>query len=68
MTSATLAEALAARGFPCAVEARGTLAVLVPAAGVGAFADRDGRAEIVRMAREHGFTHVALELPRHAAQ
>lgn len=63
MSAAALQQALAAVGLPCAVEARERLAVLaadVPvAAALGATATRE---LAVRLAAEHGFTHVALEL------
>ena len=65
MTVTRLESALRDAGIPCAVEANERLAVLVPDAHA---ADAPGadwaarRSEIVAIAREHGFTHVALEL------
>lgn len=61
----TLQEALRAMGFPCKVEARDKLAILTPQpdADSGALADAELRARAVALVREHGFTHVALEIP-----
>ena len=62
MSAAALAEALAAHGIACAVEARETLAVLVPSSDAAELAAPERRELAVRLAREHGFTHVAVEL------
>ena len=63
--AASLERVLAAAGVDCAVEARERLAVLVPrAGGVAAFADPALRERALRLATEHGFTHLAVELPR----
>ena len=62
MSAAALAEALEAHGIACDVEARDTLAVLVPRAEADALSTPEGRELTVRLAREHGFTHVAVEL------
>lgn len=57
-----LAAALADAGLRAEVDAEGTLAVL--RAGPAAFAPLAAqRARVVAMARAHGFTHAALELP-----
>jgi hypothetical protein len=46
-------------GIPCRVEARDRLAIVIPqAAGIR----RDDRFLMIQMAREQGFTHVAIEL------
>jgi len=60
-----LRRALADRGFDVDVEIDGTLAVLrLAAQGLNgpALADPAARADVVRLGREAGFTHVALEL------
>jgi len=57
-----LAVALRALGVECDVEAREKLAVIIPSAGGATFADEATRLRVVRLAREHGFTHVAVEL------
>lgn len=62
MTS-LIAEALRPLGLDCDVERRETLAVLVPRGCLPSLADRSLRERIVALAREHGFTHVAVELP-----
>jgi len=59
-----LAEALAKRGIQCALEVRGTLALLLPTPeGVGALQVDENRRAALALAKEHGFTHVAIELP-----
>lgn len=62
MSAAALEAALHAAGMPCGVEARETLAVLTIAAAASRFADDALRRRALALAREHGFTHVALEL------
>jgi hypothetical protein len=56
-----LGAALAALGLPCDVEVSGSLAILVPRVGAR-WPDRPLRLEVTRVARAHGFTHVALEV------
>jgi uncharacterized protein len=59
----SLAQALAARGIGCRVEARERLAVLqFDASSSGSRMDRDTRALVVEVARGQGFTHVAIDL------
>ena len=53
-----LAVALREAGFPCRVEVRERLAII---AGPGV-PDRGDRERIMAIAREHGFTHVALDV------
>jgi hypothetical protein len=63
-TAAALREALSSRGLVFDVEARDKLAVLIardPAAAQR-LTDAEERQAIVALAREHGFTHVALEI------
>jgi hypothetical protein len=58
-----LAAALAELGVPCRVETRGHLAVvLADAGGAKRFGEADVRQRALAVAREHGFTHLALEL------
>ena len=62
--AATLASAIAELGVQCSLEARGGLAVLMPAPeGVSALRSPETRRAVLALAREHGFTHVAIELP-----
>lgn len=67
MSAVSLEAALRSAGIPCAVEALDRLAVLTPDdADAGRAAIHDRR-EALRLARAHGFTHLALELPRDPA-
>jgi hypothetical protein len=60
---AGLAAALGALGFPCIVEPRAALALLSMRAGDAArLAASPDRAAALALAKEHGFTHVAVEL------
>jgi len=60
----TLAAAIAKLGVECALEARGGLALLLPTAeGVTALQEDEKRRAVLSLAKEHGFTHVAIELP-----
>lgn|GEM_PF-3938645 len=55
--------ALAERGLVCRVEGRAGLAVLIAdAATVAALGDIELRRAALALAREHGFSHVAIEL------
>ncbi len=55
--------ALAERGLVCRVEPRAGLAVLVAdRATMAALADLEVRRATLALAREHGFSHVAVEL------
>lgn len=59
-----LAAAIAELGVQCALEARGGLALLMPVKeSVALLQDPDTRRAVLALAREHGFTHVAIELP-----
>ena len=64
MSAERLALDLEALGVRCAVEPRERLAVLVPrgAGALAALGDEPTRREAVRLARAHGFTHLAVEL------
>jgi hypothetical protein len=58
-----LAAALAAMGLPVDVEPRATLAVIVASPpATTRLIDATLRHAVLAAAREHGFTHVALEL------
>src|SRR5688500_11961408 len=67
MNASALEEARRAAGIACSVQAVDRLAVLDPddeAAGIAAVQRRQ---EAVQLSRAHGFTHLALELPRDPA-
>jgi hypothetical protein len=54
-------QALRALGVRCAVEARGNLAVVIPAVGERALEDAGTRGAILTTLRGYGFTHVAVD-------
>jgi hypothetical protein len=59
-----LAAAIADLGLNCDIEARSGLVVLLPAAeSVAKLAEDETRRAALSLARQHGFTHVAIELP-----
>jgi len=59
-----LAAAIAKLGIRCALEVRGGLALLLPAPDEVAVLQQDeNRRAVLSLAKEHGFTHVAIELP-----
>jgi hypothetical protein len=59
-----LAAAIAKLGIDCALEVRGGLALLLPTPdGVAALQTDANRRAVLSLAKEHGFTHVAIELP-----
>lgn len=62
MSAVSLEASLRARGVHCRVEGADRLAVLVPDGPLSGIEDAATRREIVALLREHGFTHVALEL------
>lgn len=63
-TASALAAAIAALGLQCALEARGGLALLLPVPESVELLQRpETRRAVLALAREHGFTHVAIELP-----
>ncbi len=62
MNASALGSALLARGIRASVEARGSLAVLLPLSDPSALADAPVRDAVLALAREHGFTHVAIEI------
>jgi hypothetical protein len=59
--AALLEGALQSIGLDCAVEARDRLAVVVPRRATD-LSDPTRREAALRLATEHGFTHLALEL------
>ena len=62
--AAALASAIAELGIACALEARGGLALLLPTTeGVAALRVDETRRAVLALAKQHGFTHVAIELP-----
>jgi hypothetical protein len=54
-------EAVSALGVRCTVEARGNLAVVIPAPGERALENAAVRRAVVAALRSYGFTHVAVE-------
>jgi hypothetical protein len=59
-----LAAGLVALGLSCVVEARGKLVLLMPdQETVAKLADDTLRRAALALAKEHGFTHAAIELP-----
>ena len=60
----SLRAALASAGLPCDVEAHERLAVLLPddAESATRLAEPSARRRVTAIAREHGFTHAAMEL------
>ena len=62
--ASAFAAAIAGLGLQCALEARGGLALLLPVAeSVAMLQQQETRRAVLALAREHGFTHVAIELP-----
>jgi hypothetical protein len=63
-----LAASLAGMGVPCKVEPRAALAVLMVESGVAQrLADGELRRAALALAKEQGFTHLAVELAPPAA-
>jgi hypothetical protein len=67
MNAIALEEALRAAGIECAVQAVDRLAVLDPDDDSAGIVAVQRRQEALRLSRAHGFTHLALELPRDPA-
>jgi hypothetical protein len=63
VNAAALEADLRSLGVSCTVEARESLALLVPNGDPGRLAASDVRREVVRLAEARGFTHIAIELP-----
>lgn len=62
MSAESLEGMLRARGIRCRVEGHERLALLVPDGPVVALEELGVRREVVSLLRDHGFTHIALEL------
>jgi hypothetical protein len=59
-----LATAISELGIRCSLEVRGGLALLLPvSSSMEMLQAADTRRAVFALAREHGFTHVAIELP-----
>jgi hypothetical protein len=52
---------LRALGVRCTVEARGNLAIVIPAVGERALEDGATRRAVLAALRAHGFTHAAVD-------
>ena len=63
MSAEGLRQALAALGIECRVEARDKLAVIIPPKDGTKLNDIAVRRSALALIREHGFTHLALEIP-----
>lgn len=63
MSAAAFRAALAAVGVRCDVEEQDRLALVRVDGDGSALADAALRETVTRLAAEHGYTHVALELP-----
>jgi len=62
--ASALASAIAELGVQCSLEARGGLALLLPVQeSIAALQLPETRRAVLALARTHGFTHVAIELP-----
>jgi hypothetical protein len=62
VSAESLEGALGALGIDCRVEDHERLALVVPRRQAPGLTDPELRRSVVRLAAEHGFTHVALEL------
>jgi hypothetical protein len=62
VSAQSLEGALAALGIECRVEDHDRLALVVPRSAAPELTAPDLRRSVVRLAAEHGFTHVALEV------
>jgi hypothetical protein len=58
-----LQRALRGLGIDCTVEAREKLAIIVPSGSLRDFSESSLRRSAIALLAEHGFTHLALELP-----
>ncbi|HKW47167.1 MAG TPA: hypothetical protein VJN70_06970 [Gemmatimonadaceae bacterium] len=59
-----LERALRELGLHCSVEAFDALAVAIPDRGERGFERDDLRRRAIELARSHGFSHLAVELPK----
>jgi hypothetical protein len=71
VSASSLSAALRDAGVACEVDARDGLAVITAKSGHERFGDENLRRRVLALAREHGFTHAAIELaapaPEHGA-
>jgi hypothetical protein len=58
-----LERALRAIGIECSVEARDRLAIIIPKTRAGDFSEPSLRRAAIALLAEHGFSHLALEIP-----
>lgn len=63
MSADGLQRALRALGIDCTVEARDKLAIIVPGASARDFSEMALRRAAIALLAEHGFTHLAVEIP-----
>ena len=63
MSADGLQRALRAIGIECTVEARDKLAILIPTVSAPDFSEPAARRAAIALLAEHGFTHLALEIP-----
>ena len=63
MSADGLQRALRAIGIDCTVEARDKLAILIPSAPTRDFNEPSVRRAAIALLAEHGFSHLALEIP-----
>ena len=63
MSADGLQRALRALGIDCTVEARDKLAIIVPSASARDFSEMALRRSALALLPDHGFTHLALEIP-----
>lgn len=62
--ASALAAAIAELGLRCSLEERGGLVVLLPvSSSMEALRSAGTRRDVLALAKQHGFTHVAIELP-----
>jgi hypothetical protein len=63
-SATALAAAIGQLGIECALEVRGGLVLLLPTQdGVIALQVDETRRAVLTLAKQHGFTHVAIEMP-----
>lgn len=63
MSADGLQRALRALGIDCTVEARDKLAIIMPSEPGRDLSEISLRRSAIALLAEHGFTHVALEIP-----
>ena len=63
MSADGLERALRAIGIECSVEARDRLAIIIPKAPTRDFSEPSLRRAAIALLPEHGFSHLALEIP-----